>query len=41
MMGPLQALEFLPLHVVSIIISQSSSWLQAALADEIVEYADP
>ena len=41
MMGPLQALEFLPLHVLSIIISQSSSWLQAALAEEIVEYASP
>ena len=41
MMGPLQNLKVLPLHGISIIISQSSSWLHAALAEEIVEYASP
>ena len=41
MMGALQNLKVLPLHVLSTIISQSSSWLHAALAEEIVEYASP
>ena len=41
MIGPLQKLKALPLHGTSIIISQLPSWLQAALAEEIVEYTSP
>ena len=41
MIGPLQRLKALLLHGTSIIISQLRSWLQATLAEEIVEYASP